>query len=117
MRNVSKDDTSIGCGTSRDNSAASGGAIRGLVTKWHLTTLGCLLLALVSALHAQTTGSGVIQGTVKDPTGAVIAATKITVGNVATSQQHTTTTNAVGFYLFPALLPGDYTLSAEAAGM
>ena len=58
-----------------------------------------------------------IQGTVKDSTGAVIVATQIAVENVATAQKHTTTTNGVGFYLFPALLPGDYSFTAEAAGM
>ena len=47
----------------------------------------------------------------------MIAATKVTIENIATAQKRTTTTNQVGFYLFPALLPGDYTLSAEAAGM
>jgi Carboxypeptidase regulatory-like domain len=72
---------------------------------------------LASAINAQTTGNGVIQGIVKDPSGAVIAATQVTVENVATSQKHTTTTNGVGFYLFPALHLGDYALSAEAPGM
>ena len=80
-----------------------------------MTVLACLLLA--TALYAQTTGGGVIQGTVKDATGAVIPAAKITVENVATSQRHTTTANEVGFYLFPALLPGNYKFTAEAAGM
>ena len=94
----------------RNNCTAYRCAIRGLAA-----ILGCLLLA--AALVAQTTGSGVIQGTVTDPTGAVIAATKVTVENIATAQKRTTTTNQVGFYLFPALLPGDYTLSAEAGGM
>src|SRR5437879_5100536 len=79
------------------------------------TMLACALLEL--AVNAQTTGNGVIQGTVKDATGAVIAATQITVENVARSQKQTTTTNEVGFYLFPALQLGDYVLSAEAAGM
>ena len=80
-----------------------------------MTVLACLLLA--TALYAQTTGGGVIQGTVKDATGAVIPAAKITVENVATSQRHTTSANEVGFYLFPALLPGNYKFAAEAAGM
>ena len=53
----------------------------------------------------------------KDPTGAVIVATRVTVENVATSQKNTTTTNEAGFYSFPALLPGDYSFAAEAAGM
>ena len=60
-----------------------------------------LLCAAVSAL-AQT-GTGNIQGTVKDAADAVVPGAIVNVVHTATSRQYRSPTNDVGFYLFPTL--------------
>jgi len=76
----------------------------------------CLALLTAQALVAQT-GTGRIQGTVKDATGAVIPAARVSVMHTQTARLNETITNEVGFYLFPSLLSGDYTITVTAAGM
>ncbi|MEK7407341.1 MAG: carboxypeptidase regulatory-like domain-containing protein [Acidobacteriota bacterium] len=63
------------------------------------------------------TGMGKIQGTVKDASGAVVPGAKITVVRLETAGRNSTTTNEVGFYIFPAVQNGRYTIGIEAAGM
>jgi hypothetical protein len=73
---------------------------------------------LVSVLAAVAqVGSGSIQGTVKDPSGAVIPGADVRAVHVATSRQHDTLTNAAGFFIFPSLQPGEYRLTVEMASM
>src|SRR5215467_3384462 len=83
---------------------------------------GILLLILIAALaiapHAwpQTTMGGV-SGTVRDPTGAVIPNAAVGLTNTATNTVVNTVTNESGFYIFPSVAPGNYTLSAQSPGM
>jgi len=76
------------------------------------------LLALscfsVSVCFAQFTAS--IQGIVQDPTGAVIPKASITLLNFATNVVGSTTTDNNGNYHFESLAPGNYRVTAEAAG-
>jgi hypothetical protein len=74
------------------------------------------LLLSVPALWAQT-GTGSVQGTVKDPTGSVIPNAKAILRNTQTAVSLETATNTVGFYLFPAVQNGSYELTVEATGM
>ncbi|MBK5292899.1 MAG: TonB-dependent receptor [Acidobacteriia bacterium] len=74
------------------------------------------LISLPLLLHAQT-GTGSIQGTVKDPAGAVVAGAKVAVIHGQTARQYDTTANDTGFYLVPALQPGQYKVTVQAAGM
>ena len=64
---------------------------------------------------AQTANS-TIQGTVKDAGGAVVAGATVTLTNVGTTQQLTTTSRADGFYTFTDLAPTNYKLSVTASG-
>jgi hypothetical protein len=76
-----------------------------------------LLFALALIAEAQTTiSTGSIQGTVTDPSGAVISGAKITITNKATGQVLSTTTTAAGAYTSGPLVPEDYLVRAEAAG-
>lgn len=75
-----------------------------------------LLCLLTQPLAYAQTGTGNIQGTVRDAAGAVVPGAKVTVVHPLTSR-HETLTNEVGFYLFPALQPGNYKIAVEAAGM
>src|SRR6266852_6674889 len=76
--------------------------------------LAASLLAVVSA-QAQT-ATGVIQGTVKDDTGAVIVGVRVKLTDQATNQTREQNTNAEGIFEFRALPRGDYTIEAEHAG-
>ncbi|MCL4850086.1 MAG: carboxypeptidase regulatory-like domain-containing protein [Bryobacteraceae bacterium] len=77
-----------------------------------------LLVCLVgcAAVCAQT-GTGTIQGTVRDATGAVIPGAKVTITHTQTAQAQTTTTNETGFYLLPPVQIGDYEISISATGL
>jgi len=63
------------------------------------------------------TGTGNIQGAIRDATGAVLPGAKVTLTHPQTSRQYTTTSTEVGFYLFPSVQPGAYQLTVEAPGM
>jgi hypothetical protein len=70
----------------------------------------------VAYLHAQTTTTGELAGTVTDPSGAVLVNAAVTVTSMATGATHTTQTNSSGAYRFPLLQPGAYKVSASSSG-
>src|ERR1700761_6463087 len=57
-----------------------------------------------------------VDGTVADPSGAVIPGVSVTAKNVATGVTTNATSNAAGAYAFASLQPGTYTISAMAGG-
>jgi len=73
-----------------------------------------VMLLAAGTAHAQYNAS--IEGTVTDPTGAVIAGAAITVTNQATAVSQQTTTSAEGFYHVAGLPPGKYTVAASFSG-
>src|SRR5262245_28887639 len=75
----------------------------------------CSILVFAS-LEAQT-GSGNIQGTARDATGAIIPGAKVSITHTQTARQFITTTTEVGFYIFPSVQVGTYLITVEAAGM
>lgn len=68
-----------------------------------------------TALLAQV-DTGVITGTVSDPSGAVIPGVKIVVTHVDTNMRTETTSNSSGFYSAPALRTGRYSVAVTANG-
>lgn len=94
---------------------------RGLLPpiKWKevllLVTVFCGLFLAQSA-KAQS-GAGSIQGTITDPTGAVLPEAAIHVVNQATGVVADTKSNNVGFYQVPGLFTGTYTVTISAFGM
>ncbi len=76
-----------------------------------------IVLFLAAILAWSQTGTGNVQGTVKDPTGAVVVKAKVTLLHTATNRSHSTETNEVGFFLFPSVELGDYELAVTSAGM
>jgi hypothetical protein len=66
-----------------------------------------LLLTLAPALRAQTDLAR-IQGTVKDSAGAALPGATVTITNVATNRQVTSTADEDGEYAVQSLQPGDY---------
>src|ERR1035441_7535839 len=79
-----------------------------------LFSLALALWGLQTA-PAQTV-SGVITGTVKDPTEAVIVTASVTLTNEATGAVRDTKTNEVGLYTFNSVQPGTYTLRIAQDG-
>jgi hypothetical protein len=77
------------------------------------------LAAIMSALilTAQQTGSGKVQGVVRDTTSAVAAGVTVAIVNTATMVKSSTITNEVGFFAFPPVQPGSYEIAVGAAGM
>lgn len=57
-----------------------------------------------------------IRGSVVDPTGLAVPAAKIVVQNQATRETRTVSSDHEGDFVFPALIPGPYTVTVEAAG-
>jgi hypothetical protein len=74
-----------------------------------------LLFAAVGTITAQQT-TGDILGTVTDKSGAVVSEASITVENVATHESRTAVTSASGDFVVNLLIPGNYKVSATAAG-
>jgi Carboxypeptidase regulatory-like domain len=60
--------------------------------------------------------TGTLTGTVTDATGATVPNAKVTITQLSTGVQRSTTTSADGLYNFPYLAPGDYRVDVGAAG-
>src|SRR5665213_179276 len=73
------------------------------------------LFSFSAALFAQGT-QGRIAGTIADQSGAVIAGATVTVMDVQRGIPRSLTTDRTGEYVAPSLLPGTYTVRAEAKG-
>src|SRR5262245_61848067 len=75
------------------------------------------LLALVAAnsVRAQTP-TGVIAGVVRDPSGAAVTGAQVKLVSLATGLTRAVGASEQGAYSFPALLPGEYKVSAEVQG-
>jgi hypothetical protein len=72
------------------------------------------LVLLFSGLASAQRDLGTITGTVTDSTGAVVPGATIIITNDATGESSKIQTTATGDYTRPALLPGVYTVTAEA---
>jgi len=74
-----------------------------------------LFLVLLPGVRAQETTGG-LQGTVKDPSGAVIGHALVHVDNPSLPGGKTTVTDDKGYYHFTNLPPGPYTITVNAKG-
>ncbi len=75
-----------------------------------------VLVMLCSRLTAQSLVTGGIEGTVKDPSGAVISGANVTLTSQETNAVATDITNSSGQYRFSLLKPGRYTIAATQSG-
>ncbi len=66
-------------------------------------------------VHAQQ-ATAQIDGTVKDPSGAVIAGSQVTLRNTNTNVAHNTKTNKDGLYQFTLVPIGTYELAVAQQG-
>jgi carboxypeptidase family protein len=75
-----------------------------------------LVLSLATHFAMGQTGNAELSGEVSDPSGAVIPGTIVTLSNALTGLNLTSKTGAEGYFHFPAVQPGTYSLKAEHAG-
>ena len=80
-----------------------------------IAIFGFLAFIAASTLHAQN-AQGTILGHVTDSSGAVVAGAAVVVRDVDTSAAVNLTTNSNGDYVAPALNPGNYSVTVQAAG-
>src|SRR5258706_11311519 len=73
-------------------------------------------IGFVTGAAAQTSTVGSINGTVRDPTGAAIPRTDVVIQEERTGFSRTATTNDEGFYSFPTLPVGRYSVTASPQG-
>lgn len=78
--------------------------------------LFCLFGLAPKPLHAQTATSGLISGTVTDPSNAIILNANVALEEHGTNATQSTVTDATGHYVFAAVAPGEYTLRVSATG-
>ncbi|MGA8729531.1 MAG: carboxypeptidase regulatory-like domain-containing protein [Terracidiphilus sp.] len=77
--------------------------------------LGLTLPVLQQAAYSQETTAG-LQGTIKDPSGAVVPGATVTVTTPTLVGNKEVVTDAAGYYRFANLPPGSYTVTVKAAG-
>ncbi|MFN9432545.1 MAG: TonB-dependent receptor domain-containing protein [Acidobacteriota bacterium] len=70
----------------------------------------------MSSFAIAQSGTGEINGSVTDSTGAAVAAATVTISNPATGFSRVLRTNEGGIYSAPALNPGAYTIKVEKQG-
>src|SRR6266545_125972 len=80
--------------------------------------LACLVavaLSLAAVAGAQES-RGTIQGTVKDPQGAVVSGANVVITNTDTQTTAATKSNDAGRFVAPLLNPGNYKVSVDVPG-
>ena len=78
-----------------------------------------LLLLLVTILAlplAAQNVSSTLNGTVRDSSGAVVPGATVTLTNDQTGATRVVQSNAEGYFVFAAVLPGAYSVTVEMAG-
>ena len=85
-------------------------------TFWRCCVLAGAAVLLVAGTAAAQFDRGQISGRVKDAQGGVVPGATVVVTNNQTQIQSTVVSDGTGFYTFPNLSAGKYTVSAELQG-
>lgn len=86
-----------------------------MTAKSRLLFVTLFIVFSAQALHAQFV-RGSIVGKVTDEKGAVVSGAEAKLTNLATNELKTVSTDDNGDYVFPALLPGSYSLEVKRTG-
>lgn len=78
-----------------------------------LLSVVCLAFSIVAFAQSDV---GSITGFVRDQTGGTVPNAQVTITSEATGEKHTVNTDAEGHYTVTNLLPGQYSMTAEAPG-
>ncbi|MBV8207758.1 MAG: carboxypeptidase regulatory-like domain-containing protein [Acidobacteria bacterium] len=76
----------------------------------------CTAILFLTLMAAGQAGTGSVNGTLKDPSGAVVPNATVKVTNINTEATRTVTSSGSGAYNVTGLLPGTYEVSATAQG-
>src|SRR5215472_6080923 len=82
----------------------------------YLAIMLTVLIVPSSSITALAQSSGTIQGTITDPSGAVVGGAKIKVHNEGTGEDRMTQTDSAGAYQVAALPVGTYQVEVQAQG-
>jgi hypothetical protein len=75
-----------------------------------------IFLSITSVAGAQVAGTGTIQGTIADSTGAVVPNATVTITNISTQVKHQAQSDSGGLYVFPNIDIGTYTVTVASPG-
>ncbi len=90
--------------------------IGGIVSLWwKLSSVSVFLLVLCQVGYAQAV-NGTVVGTVTDSSGGTVPGAQVTITDVNTNVSRSATTDAAGYYSFPALPPSTYRVRVEKTG-
>ncbi len=81
-----------------------------------ISLLACGFLFPLGAWAQATISTGSIQGTISDPTGAVVPGAKVRISNKAIGRTMEIGSSGTGTYNSGALIPGDYEVSVVTPG-
>ncbi len=86
------------------------------IRSWMQASLLLLTIGLLVGVHAQSSTTGNITGTVRDPQGAAVPKAEVTIVDEKNGASRTVTANEDGFYTVTSLPAGLYTISTSPAG-
>src|SRR5215203_3262986 len=86
------------------------------IRSWMQASLLLLSIGLLVGVHAQSSTTGSITGTVRDPQGAAVPKAEVMIVEEKTGASRTVTANGDGFYNVPSIPAGMYTISTSPAG-
>ena len=97
-------------------------AVRDSITRvlrlaaWSCVALLTFVVMNERAANAQLAGTGTIQGTITDPSGASIVGAVVGAQNASTGVKISRVTDKAGYYVLAPLEPGDYDITVAAKG-
>ena len=86
------------------------------IRSWVQASLLLLSIGLLVGVHAQSSTTGNITGTVRDPQGAAVPKAEVTVTEEKTGTSRTITATEDGFYNATSLPAGTYSITTAPAG-
>src|ERR1700678_2216799 len=87
-----------------------------MVNRWLAVVFCIAILTFAARGNAQLAGTGSIQGSVVDATGAIIQNANVMATNSATQVKHASVTGGSGLFSFPNLDIGTYTVEVAVQG-
>ena len=86
------------------------------IKTWFCFMFVSAYLLCAAGAWGQAGATGSVQGTVTDPTNAIVVDAAVTLTDVATNAERTAVTNDAGRYIFPNVPPGVYDVSIAKTG-
>jgi len=77
----------------------------------------CLIILTLAAPAWPQSSNGSLRGVIQDQTKAIVPNAAVAALDQATGVEATTVSNDAGLYVFPALVPGTYRITANHPGM